>query len=318
MEESSDIPPAGSGRAGPALDRRALVAAGDAAIAGRSPSLAFASRLLARRQREDLRLLYLWCRACTDLIAGADAVADLARIRAKTEAALSGAIVGEAPFDALAIVVRDCNQPHRYPRLFLDGLAMDVDDIRPRDEAGLFRYCHHIAGVPAAMAAITCGVKPDDGAALGHAADLGIACRLATIARDISVDAAADRCYLPDAWLSEMDIPPGEHMKPPYRPRLAVLAHRLADRVEGFLASASQGLAALPMRPSWAALTLAAIQREIVEDVVARGERGWDHRQMASGVDRIDKAMKAGFRALLRNHIPPDPDAEPLWRPERP
>jgi phytoene synthase len=43
----------------------------------------------------------------------------------------------------------------------------------------------------------------------------------------VGEDAAAGRCYLPHDWLAEMDMGPGEHMKPHYRPRLAMLAKRL-------------------------------------------------------------------------------------------
>jgi phytoene synthase len=152
---------------------------------------------------------------------------------------------------------------------------------------------------------------------LDRAGDLGIGCRLAALARDISEDAAAGRCYLPDDWLSEMDIPPGEHMKPPYRKRLAVLAERLADRAETFIASAGQGVADLPFRPAWVALTVAAVHRDILDDVVARGEHGWDHRIASSRIDLIDKAMTSGFRAMLRRRLIPGEPVAPPWRDAR-
>jgi len=165
------------------------------------------------------------------------------------------------------------------------------------------------------MAAIASGVSPKDETALARAADLGIACRLVSIARDISEDAARGRCYLPDSWLSEMDIPPGEHMKPPYRKRLAVLAERLANRAEAFIASARRGIPALSFRPAWAALTVIAIHHDIIQEVVERGEHGWDHRVAGGVTDRIDKAMKAGVFALLRRRLAAEEEAEPPWRP---
>jgi phytoene synthase len=152
---------------------------------------------------------------------------------------------------------------------------------------------------------------------LGRAADLGIGCRLAALARDISVDAAAGRCYLPDAWLSEMDIPPGEHMKPPYRKRLAVLAGRLASRGEGFLGSARESVATLPFRLAWTVLTVTAIHRDILEDVTARREHGWDHRTSSGSLDRIDKAMTSGILALLRRHLTPAEPSAPPWRADQ-
>ena len=138
-------------------DRRRLVAAAHAVIAGRSPALAFASKLLDRRQRKHGWLLYAWCRACTDLIRGADPEAGLEQIRAKTDTALNGGTVGDAPFDALALLVRECGLPPAYPRLVVDGLARDAADFRPHDEGDLFHYCHQVAGAPAVMAAIALG-----------------------------------------------------------------------------------------------------------------------------------------------------------------
>jgi phytoene synthase len=295
-------------------DRRRLIAAAHAVIAGRSPSLGFASQLLDRRQRARGWLLYAWCRACDDRVRGAEPEAALAQIRASSDIMLAGGKVGDAPFDGLALLLGEAGLPPRYPRLAVDGLAMDVADFRPRDEEELFRYCHHVAGAPAAMAAIAFGVAADDAATLDRAADLGIGCRLAALARDMSEDAAAGRCYLPDDWLSEMDIPPGEHMKPPYRPRLAVLAARLADRAETFIASACHGIPDLPFRPAWAALVVAAIHRDILEDVVARGEHGWDHRIASGRLDLIDKAMTAAIRALLRRRLAAGEPVEPPWR----
>jgi phytoene synthase len=298
-------------------DRRRLVAAAQRAIAGRAPGLAFATKLLDRRQREHGWMLYAWGRACTDLIRGPDPAAGLDQLRDKTLAALAGGTTGDAPFDALALLVREAGVPEAYPLLVVDGLALDAADFRPHDEAALFRYCHLVAGAPAMMAAVASGIAAEDAAMLGRAADLGIGCRLAAIARDISVDAAAGRCYLPDDWLSEMDIPPGEHMKPPYRKRLAVLAGRLASRAEGFLGSARESVAALPFRLAWTVLTVSAIHRDILEDVIARREHGWDHRATSGSLDRIDKAMTSGIRALLRRQLTPADPAEPPWRADR-
>jgi phytoene synthase len=283
-----------------------------------APVLAFATRLLDRRQRVHGWLLFAWCSACADLVRGPDSAAALDQIRTKTATALAGGKTGDAPFDGLAMLMQEAGLPGHYPRQVIDALAMEAADFRPHNEAELFRYCHDIAGAPAAMAAITLGVPAEDTVMLGRAADLGIGCRLATIARDISDDAAAGRCYLPDDWLSEMDIPPGEHMKPPYRKRLAILAERLASRAEGFIGSARDGVAALPFRPAWATLAIIAAHRDILEDVVARGEHGWDHRPTSGNLDRIDKAMTSGILALLRRKLTPHEPIQPPWRADRP
>src|SRR3546814_19241962 len=92
----------------------------------------------------------------------------------------------------------------------------------------MLRYCYHVAGAVGCMMAILMGVDPGDEATLDRACDLGLAFQLANHARDISEDEAAARCYLPEEWLAEMDVPPGAHMKPWVR-----LPHPLLARHTG-------------------------------------------------------------------------------------
>ena len=231
--------------------RAAIVATAGETIARGSRSFAAASRLFDRGTRERAWLLYAWCRACDDLADGqadghgAQAVTDpearLEAIRVRTRAALDGQWVGDAAFDALRIVAAETAMPHRFVWDVVEGFALDARDWRPRHEEDLYRYCYHVAGAVGCMMAVAMGVKPDDDAALDRACDLGVAFQLANIARDICEDDRAGRCYLPADWLAEIDVPPGEHMKPPYRHRLAMLAARLVDRADGFAASGRAG-----------------------------------------------------------------------------
>jgi len=285
--------------------RDAIVATAGESIARGSQSFAMASRLFDRKTRERAWLLYAWCRRCDDLADGQDhggtmAVVDdpagrLALISDLTERALAGEIIGDPAFDALRIVAAECRIPPALPRDLVRGFAMDAEDWRPRSEDDLLTYCYHVAGAVGVMMAIVMGVDPDDRETLDRACDLGLAFQLANIARDIAEDAAAGRCYLPLDWLTEFDIPPGEHMKPPYRARLAVMAKRLADSAEAYEASARIGAARLPFRARWAVLAAAGIYGDIARTVRARGEHGWDHRVV------IGKGAKLGW--VLRAYV---------------
>ncbi|MFX4967367.1 squalene/phytoene synthase family protein, partial [Acinetobacter baumannii] len=77
----------------------------------------------------------------------------------------------------------------------------------PQTEQDLYRYCYHVAGAVGCMMALAMGVPADDDATLDRACDLGLAFQLANIARDVAEDARAGRCYLPQAWLDELEIP---------------------------------------------------------------------------------------------------------------
>jgi phytoene synthase len=181
----------------------------------------------------------------------------------------------------------------------LEGFDRDARGWRPRTEADLFSYCWNVAGAVGCMMAIIMGVSPDDDETLDRACDLGIAFQLSNIARDIAEDNAADRCYLPEEWLVEMDMPPGQHMHPAYRPRLTVIAKWLAEFVEMYEASAQIGATRLPFRSRWAVLSAAGIYGGIAREVRERGDHAWDHRVATSKRTKLNEVAK-GFAEAIR------------------
>ncbi len=303
--------------------RAALVESARASIARGSKSFAAASKLFAPVVRERAWLLYAWCRACDDLVDGqdhghdrtivTDAQAQVDRVRALSDMALDGQATGEPAFDALGVVARETGLPRRFVHDVIDGFQLDADDWRPRNENDLYRYCYHVAGAVGCLMAVVMGVSPDDDATLDRACDLGLAFQLANIARDIDEDDRVARCYLPDEWLAEMDMPPGQHMKPPFRPRLAVLARRLATRAQLHEDSAAIGTKALSFRSAWAVLAAAGIYGDIARAVAARGERAWDNRVTTSKAAKLGWIARAAVQAARRQSLPDTPRDHRLW-----
>jgi 15-cis-phytoene synthase len=306
--------------------RDAIVATAGETIAAGSKSFAMASRLFDRPTRERAWLLYAWCRACDDLADGqvmghgmqvvADPAARLAVIRALTAKALAGEPVGHPAFDALRYLLAECPVPHGFIEDVIAGFALDAEDWRPRSEDDMLRYCYHVAGAVGCAMAVVMGVAPDDDATLDHACDLGLAFQLSNIARDIEEDDRVGRCYLPEEWLVEMDFPPGQHMKPPFRSRLAVLAKRLATMAAAYEASAAEGAQKLPFRSRWAVLAAAGIYGGIARKVAERGEHAWDHRVTVGSAEKLGLIITTAATAL--NQRTPAPRDRALWtRPNR-
>ena len=310
------------------LDRAALVAHARESIARGSKSFALASRLFDRVTRERAWLLYAWCRKCDDMADGqdhggamstvADAQARLSTMRVLTAQALRGEPTGDPAFDGFGLVVAECGIPARFAEDLIEGFALDARDWRPRTQDDLMRYCYHVAGAVGLMMAVVMGVDPRDEATLDRACDLGLAFQLANIARDIGEDEAAGRCYLPQEWLTEMDMPPGEHMKPWVRPRLAVLARRLAALAAAHEASARHGTGALGYRSAWAVLAAAGIYGDIAREVARRGEHGWDRRVVTPGREKLAWVVKASAQARGRaKRWPADAPRLGLWNRPR-
>ncbi|HEY0621756.1 phytoene/squalene synthase family protein [Sphingomonas sp.] len=304
--------------------RASVVAAAQDSIARGSRSFAMASQIFDPATRERAWLLYAWCRACDDLADGqelgrdaapvADPAARLARMRDLTARALAGEWTGDAAFDALKIVAEETRLPHCFAHDLIEGFALDAKGWFPRSENDLLRYCYHVAGSVGCMMAVVMGVDPADEATLDRACDLGIGFQLANIARDIEADDRIGRCYLPVEWLVEMDIPPGQHMKPPFRARLVVIAKWLAEMAETYTASARRGTPALHFRSAWAVLAAAGIYGGIAREVAARGAHAWDHRAATSNLQKLGWLARALPQAALRATLyPPAPRAAELW-----
>lgn len=287
--------------------RTDLVQAAQESIARGSKSFAAASQLFDRQTRERVWLLYAWCRACDDLADGQDhggamsAVEDvqarIAYIRTATDVAYRGEATGDMPFDALGQLLHECPIPRRYADDVIAGFQLDADDWQPRSEDDLFQYCYHVAGAVGCMMAIVMGVDPEDRETLDRACDLGLAFQLGNIARDISEDDAAGRCYIPLEWLVEMDIEPGQHMRPHYRPRLAVIGKWLAEFAEDYAASARVGAASLPFRARWAVLAAAGIYGDIADKVRDAGTAAWDARIYTSGADKLRWVIRSAVQS---------------------
>lgn len=305
-----------------ATERAALVRTAQASIRKGSKSFAAASRLFDRTTRERVWLLYAWCRACDDIADEQDhghalrhgavgtrqAPEDrLATIRTLTELAMAGEATGAPAFDALAQLRREVPITPAMVEDVLAGFALDAADWRPRHEADLLRYCYHVAGAVGVLMATVMGVPPEDDDTLDRACDLGIAFQLGNIVRDVCEDDANDRCYLPDDWLAEADIPPGEHTKPHYRHCLVPLVARACALARDYEASARVGAARLAFRQRWAVLSAAGIYGAIAREVERLGAHAWDHRVRIPGRRKAVLALKALGEARGRPEAAPGP-----------
>jgi phytoene synthase len=299
--------------AGGGRHREALVEKARLSIAKGSKSFAAASSLFDVLTRERVWLLYAWCRRCDDIAdcqdhggtlglpdCNSDSAADrIEAIGVLTRRAMDDLPTADVAFDAFGLVSEECSINAALADDVIAGFALDAKGWRPRTERDLMQYCYHVAGAVGVMMALVMGVDPDDAETLDRACDLGFAFQLANIARDIEEDDAAGRCYLPTEWLAEMDIAPGEHMKPHYRDALTALAARLIERMEIYAASASEGAMRLPFRSRWAILSASRIYTAIGREVRARGAHAWDKRVHTGKLAKLGHVI-GGFWAALR------------------
>lgn len=289
-------------------DRAALVAHAREAILRGSKSFAAASHLFDRITRERVWLLYAWCRRCDDVIDGQDHGGTLGpqtgmderlhHVRYLTQEAFAGRQTGDPAFDALGQVARETGLTADMAEAVIEGFALDTADWRPQTEADLMRYCWHVAGAVGVMMAVVMGVSPDDADTLDRACDLGLAFQLANIARDVTEDAAAGRCYIPADWLAKAGIAASEIDQSRHRAALARIVAEMCAIAHVHECSARIGAARLKPRQRWAILAAASIYGEIAREVTRRGEHAWDERVFVSNARKLGFIASAGLAAL--------------------
>lgn len=305
----------------------ALVAQGRQTLKHGSRSFHAATQLFDRQTRDDVAMLYAWCRYCDDQIDGqqlghgpvgrdaqtaAQAWGDIER---RTKAALAGEPVDDPVFASFQRVVFRYQIPERYPLELLAGFAMDVQERRYETLTDTLEYCYHVAGVVGVMMSYILGVR--DGMSVQRAADLGIALQLTNIVRDYSADARGRRVYVPQTWLREAGIPPQSLTEPDFAKASFGVLQRLLYAAEPYYASARWGLANMKFRSAWAVAAARDIYRAIGLDVLRRGPEGLCARTVSSRRSRMWRVLPSAFvalRAVLverRTPLPPRP--RELW-----
>ena len=166
-------------------------------------------RVLPRPQRLATCALYAFLRIADDLSDEpgefAHKRASLARWRAGLDGALSGAYTHRL-HPALHHAVRTYGIPRAYLDAALDGVEMDLGDVRFATFSDLRTYCYRVASVVGLSCLHVWGFTDERAKAYGENA--GLAFQLTNILRDLGEDAARGRVYLPQDELTRFGYDP--------------------------------------------------------------------------------------------------------------
>lgn len=299
------------------------VAAGPDAVAATARALLrakgrtfwLASRLLPPRLRDEVAVLYAFCRVVDDAVdeAPSPAVAGEAALQLARE------LEGESPRPEVAAfraLAAQRGLELRFARELLDGVRSDLGRVRIEDDAGLLRYAYLVAGTVGAMMERLLGAT--DERARAAAIELGIALQLTNICRDVREDAGRDRVYLPATRLRAAGLDPdlvargeveGERLAPVVREVLA-----LADE---HYRAARAGFAFLPWRARAAVAVAARLYRQIGVRLLARqGADPLRGRVVVPALQKLGLAVVELLR-LARGASLPNPERRFLHAPPR-
>lgn len=208
------------------------------AITRRSASnLALAFIMLPRAKRESMAALYAFCREVDDVAdedcrSPAERQATLAVWRADLQAACAGGVPQLAVIQELQPVIQRYRLPFALFNELLCGVEMDLEIRRYSTYAELDLYCYRVASVVGLLSIEVFGYQ--DPRCREYAILLGKALQLTNILRDIRVDAARDRIYVPQSELERFGVDADDILRGRYSERFQVLAGSVAERARGY------------------------------------------------------------------------------------
>lgn len=274
-----------------------------AVIARHAATFSAASLFLPAASRDDIAVLYKFCRTIDDL---ADEQADPAALRRVLAELRSER--QPSPISAPMLALGERGAPLQAAIQLVEGCLSDIGSVQLETERDLVRYGYAVAGTVGRLCCPLIGVT--EPAAIRFAIDLGVAMQLSNIARDVGEDAKRDRVYLPRQWLIEEGCSPEDVKMGRSSGRVVRVVARTLALAERYYASAELGLRYIPLRPRLAVALAARRYRGIGRAVLARGEPALADRTLLGPLSRARYLLQAPLVALaagLAREVEHDP-----------
>lgn len=268
-------------------------------IAHHSKSFSLASSLLPRGYREEVWVLYHWCRRADDMIDGSEPAMHgrlIDHLRRELDEIYGGAAMADPALSAFQSVTRTRGVPRYYADELLAGMEMDSRKFVYRTEDELLLYCYRVAGTVGLMMCHVLGVR--EAASLRQAADLGVAMQLTNICRDVREDWERGRIYLPMASVEGhgghgLEEHLGETLPAEYGPALSRTVRDVLDMADRYYRQADAGMTALPWQGALAVRTARLVYAAIAGALQAQAYDVFAPRAYVSGRGKALRAAAA-------------------------
>lgn len=258
--------------------------------------------VLPRDKRRAILAVWDFCRAVDDAVDEAPAAAG-GQDPAATQAALARALdvwrkelaacFGEgrpstAQGRSLEPWIRRFNLPRQPFEDLIEGVASDAGAPRFADFEALREYCYRVASTIGLICVEIFGYE--DPRAREYAVSLGLALQLTNILRDIRVDLAKDRLYVPLDEMAQFGCSENDLRAGRLTPQVVGLLRYQAERARSFYREAAVARPRRDARRLVAAEIMGAIYRSILDRIE---RRGYDVFSEVVRVPRPERALIA-------------------------
>lgn len=254
-----------------------------------------AARLLPANVREEVVLLYAFCRMVDDI--ADDPVVDTADRRAVLQDLLQA--LQSAEMEKLATYgwsLGDGRRRLNTAAVLVEAALGDLQQVQPETEEDVLAYAFGVAG---SVGLLMADMLHAESQGLGAAVALGCAMQLSNICRDVAEDARNGRAYLPANLAPKATIVQalaGDDVGAARRVQNATV--HLLSRAEVLYQAAYDGMWSLPARVRWSILVAAMCYREIGVKVGADIDRSWQARTVVSRARKLQLILLASVRLL--------------------
>lgn len=232
-----------------------------------SKSFYFATRFFPPDLARAAHAVYWFCRYTDDLV---DECSSIDQGRRDLEA-WARALASRADNPVLNVFLDTARQyeiPLEYAFELIEGMRMDLNQMRYRTFDELRLFCYRVASVVGLMMSCVIGFEnpSDRERALPHAIDLGIAMQLTNILRDIGGDLARNRVYLPQQDMERFGYNEGDLRARTRDDRFRELMRFESQRAREYYARGNAGIHMLNRRGRFAV----KIASDVYCDILSR------------------------------------------------
>lgn len=232
-------------------------------------SFYYAFLFLPVERRRAITALYAFCREVDDIVdemtEPSVARVKLAWWREQVDALFHGGTPAHPVLKALAPHIEPFDLRYDELLAIIDGMEMDLDQVRYQSWAELEKYCWHVASVVGILSAKVFGQTQAQ--TRDYAIQLGLAFQMTNIIRDVGEDARRGRIYLPLEELDRFEVRPQEILDAQYSQRFAALMRHQSQRAHEFYRQAAQSLPEPDRRAQRPGLLMAAIYYTLLKEL---------------------------------------------------
>ena len=231
---------------------------------------------LPRAKREAMLVLYAFCREMDDVVDEcSDAHVAQAKLnwwREQLALVYQDGVFPEHPVcQAMVPVVRHFKLPYEEFVTIIDGMQMDLQQVRYASFADLTVYCYHVAGVVGRLITRILGNGESSNQTLDYADKFGLALQLTNIIRDVGEDARLGRIYLPQEDLAHYQITENEILQAKRTTKFDELMTFQAHRALKIYQEALSVLPPEQKSTQKAGLVMGAIYYELLQTLIKEG-----------------------------------------------